>query len=126
MDNRVAPDADPSEDRLVTAARTLPRRRFFDDMPDKGLFAFVALVGFLGIILLKTRTSIASEIVASLSVIAMVLYGIIAWRLPTVQIRPDRLGDNFYYLGFIFTLASLSATLIQIESEPQIEQLLGN
>lgn len=120
------PNADPPEDRLAAAARILPRRRFFDDMPDKGLFAFIALVGFLGIIFLKTRTSVSSEVVAVLSVAAMVLYGIIAWRLPTVQIRPDRLGDNFYYLGFIFTLASLSATLLQIESGPQIEELLGN
>ena len=26
-----------TEDRLAAASRTLPRRRFFDDMPDKGL-----------------------------------------------------------------------------------------
>jgi hypothetical protein len=115
-----------AKDRLEAAARTLPRRRFFDDMPDKGLFAVFALVGFLGIIFLKTRTSIPSEIVALLSIAAMLLYGVVAWRLPTVQLRPDRLGDNFYYLGFIFTLASLSATLLQIESGLRIEDLLGN
>lgn len=121
-----ASEVSSSEDRLAAAARTLPRRRFFDDMPDKGLFALVALIGFMGIILLKTRTPLSSEIVAVLSVTLMVVYGIIAWRLPTVQIRPDRLGDNFYYLGFIFTLASLSATLLQIESGLRIEELLGN
>src|SRR5215204_5050133 len=53
----------PPDDRLHAAARTLPRRRFFDDMPDKGLFALVALVGFAAIILLKTNTRIASEII---------------------------------------------------------------
>src|SRR5215204_6054768 len=116
----------PPDDRLHAAARTLPRRRFFDDMPDKGLFALVALVGFAAIILLKTNTRIASEIIAALGVGAMLLYGFAAFRLPTVQIRPDRLGDNFYYLGFIYTLASLSAALIQLRSEPQIEELLGN
>lgn len=124
-----SPDARSSEDRLEAAARTLPRRRFFDDMPDKGLFAAFALVGFLGIIFLKTRTSVPSEIVAVLSITAMLLYGVVAWRLPTVQLRPDRLGDNFYYLGFIFTLASLSATLLlieQIETGGHIEDLLGN
>lgn len=115
-----------SEDRLDAAARTLPRRRFFDDMPDKGLFGVFAFIGFLAIIFLKTRTPTPSEVVAVLSVGAMVLYGVIAWRLPSVRIRPDRLGDNFYYLGFIFTLASLSATLLQIESGPRIEDLLGN
>jgi len=126
LNDAEAADVSSSGDRLEAAARTLPRRRFFDDMPDKGLFALFAFVGFLAIIFLKTRTSIPSEIVAVLSVTAMVLYGIIAWRLPTVQIRPDRLGDNFYYLGFIFTLASLSATLLQIESELRIEDVLGN
>jgi hypothetical protein len=28
--------------------------------------------------------------------------------------RLDRLGDNFYYLGFIYTLASLTAALLQL------------
>ena len=121
-----APADNPSEHRLEAAARTLPRRRFFDDMPDKGLFAAFAFLGFLAIVFLKTRTSIPSEVVAVLSVTAMLLYGVIAWRLPTVQLRPDRLGDNFYYLGFIFTLASLSATLLQIETGVRIEDLLGN
>jgi hypothetical protein len=27
-------------------SRALPRRRFIDDMPDKGLFGFVAIAGF--------------------------------------------------------------------------------
>lgn len=126
LDVSASADLGSSEDRLEAAARTLPRRRFFDDMPDKGLFAVFAFVGFLGIIFLKTRTPMPSEMVAALSVAAMLLYGVMAWRLPTVQIRPDRLGDNFYYLGFIFTLASLSATLLQIASAPRIEDLLGN
>jgi hypothetical protein len=50
----------------------------------------------------------------------MVAYGLIAYRIPDVQIRLDRLGDNFYYLGFIFTLASMSAALIQLRAEPNI------
>lgn len=116
----------PDDDRLEAAARTLPRRRFFDDMPDKGLFAAVAFLGFLLIILLKTNTPIPSEIIAAMAVTAMLLYGFVAFRLPTLEIRPDRLGDNFYYLGFIYTLASLCAALIQLRSAPQIEELLGN
>jgi hypothetical protein len=45
-----------TKDRLDAAARMLPRRKFFSDMPDKGLFGLVALVGFGGIMLLKTYT----------------------------------------------------------------------
>jgi hypothetical protein len=112
--------------RLAAAARTLPRRRFFNDMPDRGLFAAFALAGFIAIVFLKTEVSIPSRIVAGLSVSAMLLYGVTAWRLPAVQLRPDRLGDNFYYLGFIYTLASLSATLLEIETASHIDELLGN
>jgi hypothetical protein len=111
---------------LDAAARTLPRRRFFSDMPDKGLFAAVALVGFLGIVLFKTRTPMSAELIAALAVAVMLIYGVVAFQMPTVQMRPDRLGDNFYYLGFIYTLASLSAALLQLRAAPDIEELLGN
>ena len=65
-------------------------------------------------------------LVAGSAVALMVAYGLIAYRIPDVQIRLDRLGDNFYYLGFIFTLASMSAALIQLRAEPNIEAILGS
>jgi methyl-accepting chemotaxis protein len=48
----------------------------------------------------------------------------ISFRMPLVQMRLDRLGDNFYYLGFIYTLASLTAALIQLSGGIRIEPLL--
>jgi hypothetical protein len=39
--------------RIDLAVKTLPRRRFFSDMLDKGLFALVAVLGFPLIIGLK-------------------------------------------------------------------------
>src|SRR4051812_6580955 len=87
------PDLAPSApDRLELASRTLPRRRFFDDMSDKGFFAVAALAGFLAIIILKTNTKISSEIIAGLAVAVMLIYGVSAFRLPAMQMRPDRLG----------------------------------
>jgi hypothetical protein len=113
--------------RLDAAARTLPRRRFFSDMPDKGLFALVALVGFGGIMLLKTYNVFSSDFIAALAVATMVAYGVLSFQMPAVQLRPDRLGDNFYYLGFIYTLASLSASLLQLRTTSHnMEDLLGN
>jgi hypothetical protein len=51
----------------------------------------------------------------------------VAYRIPQVQLRLDRLGDNFYYLGFIFTLASMSAALLQLgENANNIEAVLGS
>lgn len=108
------------------AARTpLPRRKFFDDMPDKGLFGFVAVFGF-GIITALKIFDYNADAVAAIAVALMLAYGVIAYRIPAVALRLDRLGDNFYYLGFIFTLASLSAALIQLRSSQQIEPILGS
>ena len=66
--------------------------------------------------------------VACAAVLLMLIYGLIAFQFRRVRMRPDRLGDNFYYLGFIFTLASLSAALlqIQIQKSASIDDLLGS
>ena len=127
---------DMKTERLDAAVRSLPRRRFFDDMPDKGLFAAFAVTGFAGIIILKIwdfdPTSVLGakgayrDYIAWLAVALMIAYGAIAYRIPAVQIRLDRLGDNFYYLGFIYTLASLSAALMQLRTGVEIETLLGS
>jgi hypothetical protein len=81
--------------------QALPRRRFFTDMPDKGLFGLVALAGFTAICTLKLY-GFNADYVAGFAVVLMIAYGTIAYRIPQVQMRIDRLGDNFYYLGFIW------------------------
>jgi len=118
-------EAAGSDDVLKHAAKKLPRRRFFSDMPDKGLFGLVSMVGFTAICYLKTQGYPAEGIAVS-AVAAMILYGVIAFQIPVVQMRLDRLGDNFYYLGFIYTLASLTAALMQLQGGMEIDQLLGS
>lgn len=103
----------------------LPRRFFFDDMPDKGLFAGVAGLGFALIIFLKVE-ALGPELVCALAVALMLAYGVAAYRIPAVRLRLDRLGDNFYYLGFIYTLASLSAALVQMRGGIEVDAVLGN
>jgi hypothetical protein len=114
-----------TESRLDRAQRTLPRRRFFSDMPDKGLFAAVAVFGFGAIFFIKVR-GFDADFVAIGAVVLMIAYGFIAFQFRRVQLRPDRLGDNFYYLGFIFTLASLSAALLQLRTGARMDDLLGS
>jgi hypothetical protein len=107
-------------------ARRLPRRQFVNDMPDRGLFGFVAVFGFVIIIALKLYGYDAS-LVAGTAVALMLGYGLIAYRMPQVQLRLDRLGDNFYYLGFIYTLASMSAALLQLQGNVNnIDAVLGS
>ena len=56
----------------------------------------------------------------------MIVYGVIAYHIPAVKLRVDRLGDNFYYLGFIYTLASMAAALMQLRGGIEIEPILGS
>ncbi len=52
----------------------------------------------------------------------MLLYVAVVTALGRLQIEPEAIGDNCYYLGFLLTLASLSATLYQLsQGEDQIE-----
>lgn len=103
----------------------LPRRRFFYDMPDKGLFGLMALAGFVLILGLKTY-GVNAHIVTGLAILGMVGYGFVAYRMPAIQLRLDRLGDNFYYLGFIYTLASMSAAILQISGGEGVDALIGS
>jgi methyl-accepting chemotaxis protein len=118
-------NGDPPITGRQSTAAGLPRRHFLNEMPDKGLFGFVAVFGF-GLIIALKLYDYNSDIVAGLAVALMVVYGLIAYRIPDVHIRLDRLGDNFYYLGFIFTLGSMSAALIQLRNNPNIEAILGS
>lgn len=115
-----------TEATLEAAAKRLPRRKFFSDMPDKGLFAFVATVGFAVIVVLKAQSWANPEQIAAFAIALMLLYGVVAFQMPLVQMRLDRLGDNFYYLGFIYTLASLTIALWQLRGGTRVDELLGS
>jgi hypothetical protein len=124
-DTSAAMEMPPPSPQRTSSVKGLPRRRFFSDMPDRGLFVGAALLGFLLICVLKVQGYDANY-VAAFAVGLMLIYGTSAFNIPLVQMRLDRLGDNFYYLGFIFTLASLSAALLQLRNGVRIEELLGS
>lgn len=111
---------------LSTKPGSLPRKHFFDDMPDKGLFGFAAVFGFVLIVASKLYNLLNSDALAGIAVAIMLCYGAIAYRIQAVQLRLDRLGDNFYYLGFVYTLASMSVALMQLRAGTNIDLLLGS
>jgi hypothetical protein len=128
----VAP-ADPElvREALRSGAKPLARRPFFNDIPDKGLFLLFALTGFALTFEAKFEgfTGLGPALVA---VAVLLAYAFVSSRLEWFKLHPDRLGDNCYYMGFLFTLASLSAALVRIETstgeahDALVEGLIGS
>jgi len=109
------PAPDEATRRIVRAAEPKPLRRrgFFSDMPDKGLFLAFAIIGFVVIFTTKS-IGLSGLWAAGVAVVLLVTYAILAYWLDAYNGKPDSLGDNCYYMGFLFTLASLSAALIAL------------
>jgi hypothetical protein len=112
---------------LPTLAPPKPRMIW----PDRGLFVLAAVLGFAGI--MAARLNGLSGLPVAVGAVGLIgLYALIAGLAGWFATEPDRLGDNCYYLGFLFTLASLSAALIAVEQQPRalrgdlIEALIGS
>ena len=85
---------------------------FTDRLRDRGFvdqwgFVAFAFLGFAAIVSAKAL-SIEATWVAVGAVAAMFLYALIIARAGTGRLGADQAGDNCYYLGLIYTLASLS------------------
>lgn len=99
-------------------------RKIHDVAPKVGLdrFAFIAtfILGVTGNIALKL-IGLNPLIVVSYSAAVLVLYAVIAWMSGRVRLEPETIGDNCYYLGFLFTLSSLAFTLYQMSDATSAE-----
>lgn len=98
-------------------AGTVVRRPFFGSMPDKGLFLFFAIGGFALVMFMKARSQMPLH-TAGAAVAVLLVYAVAGWKIAHYQRYPDRLGENCYYLGFLYTLASLSAALMEFQYAP--------
>jgi len=106
---------------------------------DKYLFVFVFLAGLTWILVGKSTglswfSGVVDEkstpfIVAGGTLALMAVYTLLCTFLRLFQVREDVLGDNVYYLGFLFTLVSLAYALWEIDLEKQddlIEDLVSS
>lgn len=72
-----------------------------------------------------------SFVAAMFAACLILLYAFFAWRVQFFRLHADRLGDNCYYLGFVFTLASLAAALVEMSlhtdnQSAALEPLIGS
>lgn len=78
------------------------------------LFLIAALVlGVVGGIVLKA-TGLPAWVPAIFSAGVLLVYVLAVGLIGRLRLEPEGIGDNCYYLGFIFTLASLAWTLYEI------------
>jgi methyl-accepting chemotaxis protein len=113
--SRDADEARISKSRFVWLAR----------MP----FLAAALLGGAALMVLK-YFAIDQVYITATACAIIVTYWIIVATVPALRIREDQLGDNCYYLGFLFTLASLAYALYQFglagDAQGSVEQIVAN
>jgi hypothetical protein len=73
-------------------------------------FALFAVGGMCGIVAFKFY-GIDQKLVTAGAIALILVYCALVWSVPVLRIREDQLGDNCYYLGFLYTLISLSWAL---------------
>ena len=93
--------------KTLKRARRLPGQYvWFARVP----FGIFAIGGMLGIWAAKTYGIHQGYVTAGAVGLILLYFAVVAW-FPALKIREDQLGDNCYYLGFLYTLASLSFAL---------------
>ena len=83
------------------------------DTLDRAVFIIAFLLGVVGGIIIKAL-AFHPFVGAGYAILILVSYAVFTWAGGRVRIEPETIGDNCYYLGFLFTLASLSYTLYQL------------
>lgn len=95
----------------------MPRKQIYSVQPNQGINLAVLvtafLVGAVGGVALKLLGA-PILVTAAFPVVVLALYVGANFATRQTAIEPETVGDNSYYLGFLFTLASLATTLYQI------------
>lgn len=88
-------------------------------------FLLAALCGGASLVAMKWLGWDQLYITVSACAVIIAYWAIVA-AVPVLRIREDQLGDNCYYLGFLFTLASLAYALYQFGSTGDVDQIVAN
>lgn len=89
------------------------------------VFIVFSVAGVLYIISAKAL-GVDALFVTAVPVLLMIGYALCIWLFRALRLRSDQSGDNFYYMGFIFTLTSLAVTLIQYADGTNAAEIIRN
>lgn len=81
------------------------------DVLDQALFFILFAIGAASIWTLKDIGRLSELEVTAVPVSLMLLYAIISLITKRFRMREDKVGENIYYLGFLYTLTSLAYAL---------------
>ncbi len=105
-------------------SRIRPVERATDNSAPMVFGIFTALgVSF---IIAAKAWGLTSIVVTTVPVLLMLGYAAMIVFARGLRLRSDQTGDNFYYMGFIFTLVSLGASLYQYSTGGGIEDIIRN
>lgn len=82
-------------------------------MTDSNRFLWLFMIGATAMLVMKLVLSVPQVFVTLPPVLLMLLYFSQLSRGHHASNRPERAGDNIYYLGFLFTLVSLGLALFE-------------
>jgi hypothetical protein len=90
--------------------RNVRYRNRLAEHADQGLFFAAFVLG--GIVILAAKlVGMPQGITTSVPCLLIIAYAAIAWFAPGFRAREDKIAENCYYLGLLFTLVSLAAAL---------------
>ena len=106
----------------------MKRARTFErgaDYAGPAAFFFFSVVGALYIVVAKLL-GLGAIWVTSIPVLMMAIYALSIFLVRRFRLPDDQTGDNFYYMGFIFTLTSLAISLVQYGAGVEITEIVQN
>lgn len=107
--------------RASKAKILMSRNDFLSRLP----FMVAVAVGG-GILCLMKYSAIHQLYVSFVAILFIVLYALSVILVPSLRLREDQLGDNCYYLGFLYTLGSLVWALYAFSKSNNIDEIIAN
>ncbi len=111
---------------MARQTRGLPERKPLTSRLDKWLFLVIFILGAAGIIYLKEFVEVEPLYVPLWPCGLMIFYLFYVLATQRFRLREDIAADNFYYLGFLFTLISLSHAIYVSQGEEGIEHIVAD